>query len=370
MKPLILLLTCLLFLSCHKKSSPPLSGIINTVAGGGKLITNINGTRATSCALSGDGIATDNKGNFYFINERELFKVNPSGIIYSIAGRSDSEGYAGDRGPATNAIFKYASKIAVDGAGNIYIADGGNNRIRKIDNSGIIYTIAGVGAPGYTGDGGPATTACIDDPSGVAVDDYGNVFITEFRNNCVRKIDASGMISTLAGNGTGAFSGDGGPASNAQLWCPAGIAVDKNGNVYICDAGNSRFRKIDVGGTISSIVGGNVTYSYQDGLPATRVSINPSPYGGVCVDAEGNVYLVDAGTMHIRKVNHAGIITNFAGNGYKEMYGNRIMGGGFSGDGGPATNAELDYIYDVAVDATGNVYIADYGNNRVRKVNK
>ncbi len=199
------------------------------------------------------------------------------GVITTVAGngyvgQNGLGGYSGDGGPATSAELNNPVGIAVDTAGNLYIADAGNNRIRKVDITGIITTVAGNGTQGYSGDGGPATNAGLSGSSGVAVDTAGNLFIADAGNNRIRKVDITGIITTVAGNGNADFSGDGGPATAAELNSPTGVAVDTDGNLYIADYHNHSIRKVDTAGTITTIVGGN-TNGFIEGEPATSAGI-------------------------------------------------------------------------------------------------
>ena len=203
--------------------------------------------------------SVDGAGNLFIADARSIRKVDPSGIITTFAGNG-THGFSGDGGPATDASLGSVSAIAVDGAGNLFIADtrgalrsrGPDGaplmllepRIRKVDTSGIITTVAGNGTAGFSGDGGPATNASLNSPSGVAVDGAGNLFIADRGNQRIRKVDASGIITTVAGNGTSGFSGDGGPATSASLRGPRGVAVDGDGNLLIADSGNRRIRKV------------------------------------------------------------------------------------------------------------------------------
>ena len=275
-----------------------------------------------------------------------------------MAGGGDS----GDENvPATSAQLSFARAVAVDSAGNLYIAESGNNRIRKVSN-GIITTVAGNGTPGFSGDGGAATSAELSDPLDVVVDSSGNLFIADDSNNRVREV-SNGTITTVAGGGSSLS--DGIPATSALLDSPSGVAVDSSGNLYIAsnvyladalmpipDSGVTRIRKVS-NGVITSIAGGGS--SIGDNGPATSAQLGfPS---GVLVDSSGDLYIADSSSSRIRKVSN-GVITTVAGNGTA----------GFSGDNGPATSAQLNYPNGVAVDSVGNLYIADTANNRVRKV--
>ena len=261
-------------------------------------------------------------------------------------------GFAGDGGPAVAARLNLPYDVAVDSSGNLYITDRNNHRIRKVDSTGTITTIAGTGKDGFSGDGGPATQAQLNFPTGVAVDGEGNLYIADAPNDRIRKVDSIGTITTIAGTGEQGFSGDGGPATQAQLDHPRAVAVDGEGNLYIADRNNNRIRKVDSTGTITTIAGGGGFG--EDGGPATQVRLN-LPYG-VAVDGTGNLYIADTNSDRIRKVDSTGTITTIAGTGER----------GFSGDGGPATQASLNSPFGVAVDEAGNLYIADQYNNRIR----
>ena len=275
-------------------------------------------------------------------------------IIDTVAG-SGVSGYGGDGGPATEAQFDLPLDVTVDGSGNIYIVDTQNRRIRKVDAEGITTTVAGNGSMGYSGDGGPATEAELYVPYAVAFDASGNFYIADEGCDCVRKVDTNGIIATVAGNGIGGYGGDGGPATEARLRNPRGVAVDASGNLYIADRSNNRIRKVGPDGIITTVAGNGYLGSYGDGGPATEARIYYPE--ALAVDASGNLYLTDY--RRIRKVDTSGIITTIVGNG----------SAGYSGDGGPAAEAQISVVTDLAVDASGNLYIADgYNNHRIRKV--
>src|SRR5665213_2843567 len=238
----------------------------------------------------------------------------------------------------------------------VFISDNQNNRVRRVNNSGTISTVAGNGTQGDSGDGGAATSAGLNNPKGIAVDSSGNLYIADERNNRIRKVNTSGIITTVAGNGGVGNGGDSGLATSAQLYYPAGIAVDGAGELYIADSKNQRIRKVGAAGIITTIAGnGNVGYNCANGA-ATGVGLHTPT--GVALDGSGNLFIADYGNQCIRKVA-AGNITTVAGNGTSS----------FSGDGGPATSASLNYPTGIAVDSSGNLYIADYVNYRIRKVN-
>ena len=273
-------------------------------------------------------------------------------IMTTFAGNG-TYGYSGDGGPATYASIYSPCGVAVDGSGNVFVVDSTNSVIRKVSSNGIITTFAGNGLYGFSGDGGPATAARLFRPSGVAVDAFGDVLIADTDNNRIRKVSPGGMITTIAGNGTGSFSGDGWRATSASLLRPNGVAVDAAGNVFIADTGNGRIRKVSIAGTITTIAGGGRATPGDGGL-ATAASL--ASVTAVAVDRDGHIYIADE--FRIRIVSANGIITTIAGNGTQ----------GYSGDGGIAAGSSLYGPSGVAVDASGSVFIADTNNIRIRKV--
>lgn len=332
--------------------------IITTIAGNGIASFSGDGGPATAAELNVPiPLVADGNGNIYigdFVNQR-IRKVNTSGIISTVAG-TGTAGYSGDGGPATAADLNYPRGIDIDTAGNIYISDESNERIRKVNTSGIISTIVGNGTSGFSGDGGQASVAELNTPEFLAIDRTGNLYIADQGNQRVRMVNTSGIISTYAGNGTSGFSGDGGPATAAEFNIPVGLAVDGSNNLYIADYSNDRIRKVDNTGKISTFAGTGIASFSGDGGQATGAEINTPQ--GVCVDRFGNVYIADYLNYRVRMVIPTGIISTIAGTGT----------GGFSGDGGPATAADLLDPTDVAADAAGDLYIADAGNERIRKL--
>jgi trimeric autotransporter adhesin len=338
---------------------------ISTFAGGG-LPVNIPGTSAslggTPSFLFAEfdrvfGIATDPVGNCFIASSTYNVVVRldaTTGILTLVAGNGTA-GFSGDNGPATSAQLNDPRNVTVDSSGNLYIADAGNARIRKVSN-GVITTIAGNGTYGFSGDNGPATSAQLSgrfEGLGIAVDSKGNLYIADFDNSRVRKV-SSGVITTVAGNGTQGFSGDNGPATNAQLMYPTAVAVDATGNLYIADVNGQRIRRVS-NGVITSVAGNGTAGFSGDSGPATSAQLsNPD---GVAVDSAGNLYIADSNNSRIRKVSN-GVITTVAGSGMA----------GFSGDNGSATSAALYFPQGIAVDATGSFFIADTGSRRVRKV--
>jgi len=286
-----------------------------------------------------------------------VLTVTPSRSAATTAG-TGVVGYAVNGGAATAATLASPSAVAYDATGNLYLADAQNHVVREISKSGQITTIAGTGAEGYGGDGGAATAAYLDTPTGIAIDKSGNLYIADSHNHRIRQVIA-GTITTIAGIGTPGFSGDGGVATTAQLSLPSAVAVDGNGNVYIADTNNQRIRKI-AGTTMTTIAGdGEETYA-GDGAAATSAVLD-SPTG-VAVDAVGNIYIADRHNQRVRMVTPAGTISTIAGSGTPGF------SGGFAGDGAAASAAMLSKPSGVSVDTAGNVYIADTNNQRIRQV--
>src|SRR5437879_547854 len=350
------LLFIVVFVAFLAASFPAGAQVITTVAGGGP-----NGVPALSANLAPSAVVRDQAGNLFIAAafQNRVFKVDSEGQLTVVAG-SGTFGFSGDGGPATAAGLAFPEGVAVDAAGDLFIADSFNARIRRVDaTSGIITTVAGNGFRGFNGDGGPATSANLTTPTGIAVDSSGNLFIADTENARIRRVDgATDIITSVAGNGTAGFSGDGGPATSAELSGPSGIAVDSSGNLFIADAGNERIRRVDATTGIITTVAGNGSAGFSgDGGPATGAGLfGPA---GIAVDSSGNLFITDSLNNRIRRVNAATrIITTVAGNG---MFG-------FSGDGGPATSAELLVPTGVSVDSSGNLFIADTENARIRRV--
>ena len=343
------------------------SGNISTVAGTGVCEDNAglesnngDGGQATEADLGYMiGLALDSAGNLYIADttNNRVRKVDTSGTITTVAG-TGRWGYSGDGGRAVEAWLGAPLGLAVDASGNLYIGHADGQRVRKVDTSGIITTFAGIGESGFSGDGGPAVSARLNHPTGLAVDNSGNLYIADSENHRIRRVDSSGIITTIAGTGVPGFSGDGDPAIGARLFEPKGVAVDNSGNLYIADHQNFRVRKVDTSGIMTTIAGNGANNTFgPDGVPATKSSVNGP--GGVAVDAAGNVYIADMGNSQIRKVDTSGIITSVAGIRAR---------GDFSGDGGPAVSTRLNHPTGLAVDTSGNLYIADSGNDRIRRV--
>ncbi len=346
MKHLLPLYSILIFLG-FACCTPVIAQTITTIAGNGTASYGGDGGAATAAELNHPfGIAIDRAGNYYIAEEGNsvVRKVSASGNITTVAGTGTS-GYSGDSGPATAAELSSAYSVALDTNGNLFIADYGNNVVRKVDTAGIITTFAG---------GSAGTSLAF--PSGVVTDMAGNIYISDAQYSLIRKVTPSGTMTNIAGTGGPGFSGDGGAATAASVSHPWGIAIDTFGNIYIADYSNYRIRKINTAGIITTIAGNGTSGYSGDGGPATAAELN-SPVG-VAADKLGNVYIADLYDNRIRKVSPAGIISTLTGNGTAS----------FGGDGGTASAGLLKNPYGLAVDNCGNVYIADGNNHRVRYV--
>ena len=374
------------------------------------------------------GLALDAAGNLYVVDAPRhwILKIDSDGRVSRIAGMGEG-GLNGDGGPAIEARLYFPQGLALDAAGNLYVVDAGNDRIRKIDSSGTITTIAGRGESGFIGDGGPAVKARLSGPESVALDAAGNLYVADRGNGRIRKIDSSGTITTVAGTGetqalpvtvtfspgrsaTRGSSGDGGPAVKTRL-TPRDLASDAAGNLYVADADDHRIVKIEPTGTVTAIAGTGESGFSGDGGPAIMAQLAVPE--GVALDASGNLYVADSFNSRIRKIDSRGTIRTIAGTGesafggdggpaveawlspvgvaldaagslyFADALNNRVrkidstgrirtIAGtgedGFSGDGGPATKARFDSPEDVALDAAGNLYVADGDNGRIRKI--
>jgi gliding motility-associated-like protein len=287
--------------------------------------------------------------------------VNPAtGIITALAG-NENPGTTADGQPAVSGLLHDPRSVCIDNNGNLYIAESAQHRIRRIDPTGIITTVAGTGVAGFSGDGSLATAAMLNTPFDVKTDNHGNLFIADYENFRVRKVNlATGIITTIAGNGSSFYSGDGGQAINAGLALPTSVCADANGNIYISEARpmhSSRIRKISPAGIITTIAGSAAFTSTGDGGPAINATMM-SPCG-LATDASGNIYFSDAEAARIRKITIAtGLITTLAGNGTS----------GYAGDGNAASGARLNIPLGIWVDNSGNLFVADNANNRIRKI--
>ncbi len=339
---------------------------IVTVAGNGVAGYGGDGGNALSAKFDHpDVIRLDGAGNKYVVDEHNhvIRKINAAGIITTIAGTgygagTTSGGYSGDGGQATNARLSRPSDVSFDASGNIYISEAGNCTIRKVDMSGVITTYAGTGSCGYDGDNIPATSTRLSNPFGLVFDIAGNLYFSDNGNRRVRKINSAGIITTVAGTGTAGYTGDNGPATNAKMRPTGYLSISSANELFIPDYYNSVIRKVDASGTITTIIGNGSMGSGGDGGPATDASLT-SPFAMI-FDASGNMLVSDRSANVIRKINTSGIISTIAGTGTA----------GYYGDGGPALSAQLNTdLYCSAVDAWGNLYIADPVNNRIRRIN-
>lgn len=307
-----ILLVMLFCATCTVRSNAQL---IHTIAGTGVAGYAGDGMPATSARVNGpQGVVTDYSGNVYFSDAANhvIRKIAPSGIISTFAGTGIA-GYSGDGFAATAAQLDHPLGICIDRSGNIIVADYNRACIRKISAAGIISTVAGTGVYGYSSDGIPATTATLENPFGVAVDTAGNIYIGDQSDFRVRKVNVSGIINTVAGGGVFGYVGDGGPATMAGLLIPEGLAIDDTGNLYFADAGDQRIRKVDRAGNIWTVAGTGISGFSGDGMPGTAAQVaNPN---GVATDHFGNVYITDYGNTRIRVLNAAGIINTCAGTG-------------------------------------------------------
>jgi uncharacterized protein (TIGR03437 family) len=327
-------------------------GTIKTIAGNGIRAFSGDGGPATSASLNlPRGIALDAMDNLYIGDYNNRVRKVSGGTISTVAGNGLA-GFSGDGSSAVAASLSAPQAVTVDAGGQLFIADTNNNRVRKVAD-GIITTVAGNGAGRFSGDAGSATGASLNRPLGVSIDAAGQIFIADSYNERIRKI-SSNTITTVLGSGSGTFFGDAGPGTSAGLFLPAALAIDADGNQYIADSNNNCVRRVS-GGTISTVAGNGVAGFSGDGGPAAVASLN-NPLG-VAVDAAGNLYIADSNNDRIRKVS-GGIITTVAGPG---TFGN-------SGDGGPATAASLSFPNGIATDTSGDLYIAEAGNNRIRMV--
>jgi len=330
-------------------------GAITTVAGTSGFGPTGDGGPATAATLiTPYGVAVDAAGDIFIADfgNNAVREVKPGGVITTVAG-SGTPGRSGDGGPATTAMLRNPHGVAVDGSGDLFIADSGNDVVREVKPGGIITTVAGNGSYGLTGDGGPAIAATLQYPTGLALDAAGDLFIADSINNVVREVKPGGIITTVAGIGLNNETGDGGPATAATLSQPNGVAVDGAGDLFIADTTTGVVREVKPGGVISTAAG---SHHAGDGGPATAASLDQP--GGVAADAAGDLFIADTRDDAIREVRPGGIITTVAGTGTA----------GHSGDGGPATAATLDQPGGVAADAAGDLFIADTFNNVVREV--
>jgi uncharacterized protein (TIGR03437 family) len=356
------------FASVHSVFKVDRQGTLTRIAGNGRSGSSGDGGPAINAQFSfPDGIAVDAAGNVYVTDRAAhvIRKISVTGTINTIAGIG-TNGFSGDGGPALKAQLNAPTGLTLDSSGKLYVADTDNSCVRMISTDGTIVTVAGTNGPAYTGDNGPATQATLNQPQGVAVDPAGNIYIADTFNNVIRRVAANGIITTFAGTGFPGSAGDKGQAISATLFLPTDVAVDRSGALYIADLGAVRIRKVDQG--IIDTVAGNTTAEQLPVEGNLAISARISGPTGVAVDASGAFYFaagsigsgsgLTRGDFKIWKVTPAGLFNLVAGNGDNS----------FSGDGGPASRAQIDTPAGMALDTDGTLYFADPGNHRVRKI--
>jgi sugar lactone lactonase YvrE len=330
---------------------------VSTFAGSASTFGSTNGQGTTASFDEPGGVATDVSGNVYVADSYNnlIRKITPGGLVSTLAGGGGfGFNYSGNtNGQGIAASFTNPTGVAVDANGNVYVADSGNNLIRKITSGGLVSTLAGSGTAGSID--GQGTAANFWSPQGVAVDASGNVYVGDLTNNLIRKITPGGLVSTLAGGGGSGFHYAGnsnGQGTAASFNFPFGVAVDANGNVYVADSGNNQIRKITPGGMVSTLAGsGN-----QGSADGQGTAANFSQPTGVSVDSSGNLYVADQVNNEIRKITPGGLVSTMAGS---------LTSGSVNGKG---SSARFYFSEGVAVDASGNIYVADFWNNEIRKI--
>ena len=345
----------------RRRSATSMTPIIATVAGTGSKGFSGNGGASTKAQIAHPtGVTVGPDGSFYiadFENSR-IRRVDPDGTISTFAGKGNY-GFSGDGGQAVEAALNFPKAIVFGPDGSAYIVDNGNNRIRRVDKNGIITTVVGTGERGYGGDGGPAAQAKLNWPAGIAIAPDGTLYIADTANHRIRRVGPDGSIYTIAGTGTSGFFGDGGPAIEAKLVQPVGLALGPDGSLYLADSGNRRVRRVSTSGIITTVAGGGPFLTGEgDGGPATEAFI-ADPLG-VALGADGSLFISDSTLRRIRRVSPDGVISTYAGTGTGQV--------GFSGDNGPATGAKFQLPSGIAIGPDGSVYIADTLNHRIRSV--
>ena len=333
-----------------------------SISGAGQTIATVlgsapDGVPAQAAELSTPGaVIVDGSGTAYVSLRvaRQVVRIDTQGMVWVVAGNG-AQGSAGDEGPAKSASLVQPAGLALDGAGNLYIADAGGNRIRYVGPDGTIHAFAGTGKSGSSGNGGPAAAATLNAPSAIVFDAHGNLLIADTGNHEIRMVSPDGTISLVAGIAKSGFGGDGDVAIGAVFNSPAGLAVDQAGDIYISDTGNQRVRIITPDGNINTFAGRGTAGYYGDGRDATSAELsNPT---GLALDSAGNLYIADIGNVRVRCVTTDGKMSSYAGTGTR----------GSEGDGGWARSANLNLL-GIGFDAGNNLWIADGSNNRVRVV--
>lgn len=299
------------------------------------------------------GVTVDASGNVYVADSSNhtIRKITPAGVVSTFAGEAGTIGNKNNTNIYSPANFDHPQGVAVDAFGNVYVADTDNNLIRKITTTGWVSYFAGSGTVGSTD--GIGSDARFNSPTGVAIDAFGNVYVADYNNHTIRKITAAGEVSTFAGS-AGILGSTDGTGTNARFYFPSGVAVDALGNVYVADTSNSTIRKITSTGVVTTLAGSAGTYGSSNGTGANARFKGPN---GVAVDASGNVYVADSFNQTIRKITLAGVVSTLAGS------------AGTSGStDGIGTTARFYVPQGVVVDASGNMYVADTGNSRIRKI--
>ncbi|HXB44560.1 MAG TPA: NHL repeat-containing protein [Puia sp.] len=350
MKSIIIITGCIFSMlavsSCIKAVIPipkTVDSLVSTVAGNG-IPGYLNGIDSGAEFYAENALTIDNQGNIFVADLNRIRKISPNGMVSTFAG-TDQAGYING---TTNAEFDYAYDLKTDVAGNMYVADNRNNVIRKISPTGLVSTFAGNGSWGYVD--GPSSNAEFHNPAGMTIDAAGNIFLADLDNFRIRKISTTGVVSTIAGSGIEGFLD--GDASVAQFDEPSSVAVDLDGNIYVADLVNNRIRKISVTGMVSTFAG-NGTPGFGDG-PGSNAEFNgPS---SIVIDHLGNIYVADTGNNRIRKITPDGLVSTIAGNGTA----------GYTD--GALRQASFNIPIGVALDSKGNLYVADYANFRIRKI--